>query len=131
MTNNKAKILSLQLILILYFLSLLPSMVQAQECWFLSPFYGYQGDTNSEVEIHTLDANFVQGDTQVSFNNPGITVNSTVVNHPNKLTVTIDIEEDAPIGRFNITVTTGSEVIVCEDEGDPDYPENDDAFEVR
>jgi len=127
MLNKKTKMLPVELILILCFLTFLPSQALAQECWYLSPFYGYQGDQDLEVEIFSISTSFTNT-TDVSFDNPGITVIDTVVNRRNKdkVTVRIDIEEDAPIGRFNITITTGSEVIVCEEQGG-----EQDVFEVR
>jgi hypothetical protein len=76
----------------------------------VSPGDGIRGRTMN-VEINGLTTNF-QSSSQVSFGN-GVTVNSRIVDSPEKITVNITVASDAASGFRDVTVTTslGSGII--------------------
>jgi len=84
-------------------------------CLEVSPPNGMQDSQNLRVVITGQYTHFVQGTTQVSFENPGITITSTTVDSATQITVLIDIVGDALAGTGDVTVATGTEVIVCRD----------------
>ncbi len=77
-----------------------------------SPNYGYPGST-LDITIFGIDTNFNDSST-VEFSGEGIYLNSTLVGGPLTIVVNITIDPDAPLGRRDIIVTTGEEVVVGE-----------------
>lgn len=70
----------------------------------ITPESGHTGDT---LDVVIVGSDFT-GATAVSFG-PGVTVNSFVVDSPNRITVNITIASDAAPGRRDVTVTTASD----------------------
>jgi len=110
----------IHLSLILSLAAILPGFAVAQDCINISPEFGFQGDNGTVVQINAAGTHFLQGDTEVDFENVAITVTDIDIIDNDTLNVTIDVAVNAPVGRGDITVTTGSEQITCED-----------AFEIR
>ena len=89
--------------------------VKPASCLGVSPASGTQGQPDLQVVITGETTHFAQGVTQVSFENPEITVTNTTVNSATKVTVLITISPTAAIGKGDVTVTTDNEMIVCTD----------------
>ena len=87
--------------------------INPPSCLGVSPDSGMQGDKSQEVTIVGENTNFAQGVTVVSFQNLGITVTSVTIDSPTQLRATIDIAKSASTGLGDVTVTTGTEVVVC------------------
>jgi|GEM_PF-855833 len=95
----------------------------------VSPGYGIVGRT-LDVTVYGNGTHFT-GSSQVSFDDPAITVNSTTLISPTQLTVNITIGPAAALYQSNfVMVTTGSERVLQEDVfyiydsymyADPDY----------
>lgn len=77
-----------------------------------SPNYGIRGST-LDVTIFGIDTNFNDSST-VEFSGEGIYLNSTLIGGPLTIVANITIDPDAPLGRRDIIVTTGEEVVVGE-----------------
>ena len=131
--KEKSRLLYILFSFVIFFLMFLASSAWSQDCLSISPSHGFQGDQNLELTITGQNTNFINLISEVSFdNNTSITqVGNVIVDSATKLRVTVDIALDAVPGRFNVTVTTGPEVITCNDDNDPQHPENEDAFEIR
>ncbi len=129
MFKKITKILTVQTLMILYVSALLPAVSAAQTCNGIKPDFGSLGDHGLEVVITGRNTHFEQGVTEVSFDNERITVVDIIVETILKLTVIIDIAENAPLERGNVTVTTGSEEMACDDV--PEDTEKDFSFDVR
>jgi hypothetical protein len=114
MLNKIAKIITVNVMIVLSLLILLPDSALSQECYSLDKNYGYQGAQDYSVVISGIGTHFEQGVTQVSFDNPGITVVGITVKNVVNLTVVIDIAEDAVLGKCDVTVTTGLEEVICD-----------------
>jgi len=87
--------------------------VNPPTCLGVSPGSAMQGDQDVQLVITGENTNFVQGVTQVSFENLDIAVNTTTVDSPTQVTVTVDVAGTAAPGVGDVTVITGTEVIVC------------------
>jgi hypothetical protein len=83
-------------------------------CQTVYPQYGNKGQT-LDVTIIGSNTHFTDPESSVSFSCSGITVNSSTVTSPTEVTANITIAPDAPGNSCNVTVTTGSEVMTCED----------------
>ncbi len=81
----------------------------AEEITAVTPNAGVQGSTES-VTITGAATDFVNGETQVSFGDGGISFGTVVVNSPTSLTVPVAISTSASVGLHNATVTTLGEV---------------------
>ncbi len=130
MTSNKTLFFSAQsVLLLLCTLMFFPSFASAQNCLSISPSVGYQGDQNLELTITGLNTTFIQNISTVSFDNNSSIIqllSDPVVDSPTQLRVTINIPDNATIGRTSVTVTTGPEIITCNDDN-----ATQNSFEVR
>jgi hypothetical protein len=70
----------------------------------LAPNYLRQGDSSRTVTISGLG--FGQ-DSSVSFSNPGIAVESTVLDSQSQLTIQVSVASNAPKGPCNVIVSSG------------------------
>ncbi|WP_263376654.1 Ig-like domain-containing protein [Granulicella aggregans] len=71
----------------------------------VSPATGLQGTTGT-VTITGGATNFAPGITQVSFNDPGISVGTVTVTSPTSLTVPVSISTTSLLGYHTVTATT-------------------------
>ncbi len=78
----------------------------------VSPGQGLRGST-LVVTILGIDTNFDVFST-VQFSEEGIYLNSTAIESPSRIVVDITIDPDAPLGKRDIIVSTGAEVVVGE-----------------
>lgn len=90
----------------------------------VDPGSGFPGETLS-ITVDGMDTNFVDGTSVLSFSGVGIEVLGNMVQSPTRLTATLVVAPEAPIGFQDVRVTTGSEVAVALDgflvtEGDVD-----------
>ncbi len=106
------------IILMAGFLMLPPAAAFAATCQTIMPRFGFQGDQNKQIDIYITkgsgDIGFIQGVTEVAFENSGITVLDTSVSSVTHLAVSIDIADNAPLGMGDIIITTGAEELICE-----------------
>lgn len=80
-------------------------------CTGVDPSFGLLGMT-MDVTITGSGTHFNET-SQVSFSCKGVTVNSVTANSATKIVANITIATDAPSSKCDVTVTTGSEVIIC------------------
>ncbi len=78
----------------------------------VSPGHGLRGST-LEVTILGIDTNFDDSST-VEFSGEGIYLNSTSIESPSTILVDITIDPDAPLGKRDVTVSTGVEELIGE-----------------
>ncbi len=81
----------------------------AEQVSLVNPAQGVQGSTES-VTITGSATDFVNGESQVSFGDGGISFGTVVVNSPTSLTVPVAISTSASVGYHTATVTTLGEV---------------------
>jgi hypothetical protein len=81
------------------------SITEEPEFGSVNPDSGEQGDREIGVTITCKNTNFKTGETDVSFSGDGITVGTPDVDSKTELFVEIDIAEDAPTGRRDVTVS--------------------------
>jgi len=77
----------------------------------ITPNTGQQGQQNLSVAITGQNTNFAQGTTTASFG-AGITVASLTVNSSASATAVLNINPAAALGARDVTVTTGSEIVL-------------------
>ncbi len=81
-------------------------------CGTVDPTFAGPGET-ATLTITGTDTSFADGSTTVAFSCAGVTVDSVTVDSATQLTVAITIASDAAEGTCDITITTGSEEVVC------------------
>ncbi len=89
-------------------------LVRDPQIFSVDPASAHQGET-LDVEIVGADTYFQNGISQATLSGYGITVNSTTVVGTTHAVANITINDDAPLGIRDVTVTTSDEVAVGED----------------
>ncbi len=87
---------------------------KSSECIEVEPAFGVIGNT-FDVNIRGSETDFIDGVSEVSFDCTGVTVNSTTVSSATEIKANITIADNAPENSCDITISTGFNVVTCND----------------